>query len=516
MNIEIHKKAYALVAVCLYFVLSCRHGYAQDFKSQFERIQQFEQQGLLTNAVDACSDLLRQEWSYKERGTLLIERGNLRLKLKLYIEAEPDVKEAMRLLPPNPNLYKIQGNVLAGLGLYQESLASFAKAIQQAPKDDVLLANRAFVCLQFGFAAAAISDCSMAIDLNPNRISAYSLRAQGYMQQVNYALAAEDLKKVIELSKPNPASYMDYAKCLYSLGETNESLGFITKAAELRVADPGLQKCILASFFSELGDIKQALMFADQVAELEPKNGVVLVSRGALLMLMNDLDGAAVEIETGIQSWPQGSASDSALIDQDEAYRQQGLLHLVQGKYVSAKLDFDKAMEFNPDKSANYGLTGLSALAAILNGERALPLQITQRGVARNPGKAELACLFILCGGSLSKNMSDDLSQYSAELWPYPIVQYYLGHMSAAEVVTRAERSGIDGGEEQVCEACFYIGAKLLVDHQPEMARQYFVRAAEYGTLYWPYRQLARKQLKENCFAPLIRASESDGLSSRN
>jgi hypothetical protein len=64
---------------------------------------------------------------------------------------------------------------------------------------------------------------------------------------------------------------------------------------------------------------------------------------------------------------------------------------------------------------------------------------------------------------------------------------------------------------QQVCDAHFYIAAKLLVDHQPEKAREHFVKAAEYGTLYWPFRQLARKQLQENCLAPLVQGTKSNG-----
>jgi hypothetical protein len=80
-----------------------------------------------------------------------------------------------------------------------------------------------------------------------------------------------------------------------------------------------------------------------------------------------------------------------------------------------------------------------------------------------------------------------------------------------AEDVPYARRPTFDEGGDHVCEAYFYIGARLLVDHQPEKAREYFVKVAEYGTLYWPYRQLARKQLRENCLATLVQGSKSNG-----
>jgi tetratricopeptide (TPR) repeat protein len=436
-----HRRTRATVAIGLSLALACGHGYAQEFRSQFERIHQFEQQGLLTNALNLCSDLLQQHTDSKTRGTLLLERGNLRLKLKLFGDAEPDVEEAIRLLPPNPVYHQIQGNILAGLGRYKEAIASFTKALQLKPNDDVLLANRAHVHLQFGFAMPAISDCSMAIDLNPNRVSAHSVRAEAYMQQTDYAAAARDLRRVIEMAEPDANSCADYAKCLYLLGKTNESLSFLSKAAELTVADPGLQKCLMAGVLTEIGDVKRALMLLDLAVSLDPTNGVCLESHGSLRMLTNDLDAAAAEIEQGIKSWPHGPAPGSAVMNEDSAYRSQGWLHLLQGNYGLAKVDFEAAIATDPTVASCYGG---AVVVALLKGDRVSALQTAKRGMARCSSKAELACLCILCGDSLSKDTSEDLLQYSPELWPYPLVQYSLGHISAEHVITYARRPTFD------------------------------------------------------------------------
>jgi len=281
----------------------------------------------------------------------------------------------------------------------------------------------------------------------------------------------------------------------------------MNKAAQLASPNPGNQKCLIAGCLLEIGEVKSALIFSDQAIGSDPTNGSYLGTHAALLLLTNDIDGAMAETVRAIKSSWQKSPSDFYELKPESPYIDRGWGHILGGDYESAGLDFEQAVKLNPEDPSCYGG---GAIAAALKGDKNKAQQISGKGLEQCSDKSSLVCWYMLCGGIVSGDLKDDLLQYSPELWPYPLVRFYLGNMSAEEVIQRARGPGIDIGGQRLCEAYFSIGAKLLADGQPEKAKGYFVSAAQTGTAFWPDRQLAQKQLRDNCLAPLLPVSKSN------
>ena len=79
-------------------------------------------------------------------------------------------------------------------------------------------------------------------------------------------------------------------------------------------------------------------------------------------------------------------------------------------------------------------------------------------------------------GGSAlaDRSQSLDLSQ-----WPGPIIQYYLGTVSAADVFAAAKQGDPAYLADQACEAHFYVGELNLVSGRAAQAQPDLAQAAD-------------------------------------
>ncbi|XP_026552104.1 tetratricopeptide repeat protein 1 [Pseudonaja textilis] len=124
---------------------------------------------------------------------------------------------------------KEEGNKQFKNGEYKEAEDSYAKALQVCPAScntdrSILYSNRAAARMKQDKKEMAISDCSKALELNPNYIKALLRRAELYEKTEKLDEALEDYKNLLE---KDPSVYQAREACMRlpkEIEERNEKL----------------------------------------------------------------------------------------------------------------------------------------------------------------------------------------------------------------------------------------------------------------------------------------------------
>ncbi|XP_041658176.1 tetratricopeptide repeat protein 1 [Cheilinus undulatus] len=124
---------------------------------------------------------------------------------------------------------KEQGNAQFKSGDWEEAERSYKEALGLCPicfskERAVLFSNRAAARLHLDLKEKAISDCSRAIELNPDYVRALLRRAELYEQTEKLDEALEDYKKVLELDPNQTAARQACMRLPGQIQERNEKL----------------------------------------------------------------------------------------------------------------------------------------------------------------------------------------------------------------------------------------------------------------------------------------------------
>jgi len=115
---------------------------------------------------------------------------------------ETQARSAMRGSMPPAEYAKVQGNEHFKAGRMEEAMKAYSSAIalcdNNSPEGKVMAStiycNRAAVNRQLYMHDEVISDCSIAIRLDPSNVKAFIRRAQSYEAVEKYATALEDFE----------------------------------------------------------------------------------------------------------------------------------------------------------------------------------------------------------------------------------------------------------------------------------------------------------------------------------
>jgi lipoprotein NlpI len=89
------------------------------------------------------------------------------------------------------------------------------------------------------------------------------------------------------------------------------------------------------------------------------------------------------------------------------------------------------------------------------------------RGRAGKDGKDTLAASFV--------------AQLDETTWPAPVAAFYLGKLSAKQLLQKAENADAQKQTEQLCEAYYYIGQQLMIAGKKKQAREMFDKSVATG-----------------------------------
>ncbi len=196
------------------------------------------------------------------------------------------------------------------------------------------LLNRALEELQAGQFADAIDTLTEVVEIDPDNVTAYTLRGAAYAAQNNYQRAIDDFTRALAVVPYDWAVYVFRADTYANMGEPGEAMFDYDKALELNPR--------YVSAYQSRAAVHQSLGQTDE-AELDTLmvQGITQSNRGAYRDAVNTfsdviaLDGGANRISA-------------------YAYYNQGLTFFSLEDYESAIEDFTQALEIYPDMHDSY------------------------------------------------------------------------------------------------------------------------------------------------------------------
>nr|XP_015204828.1 PREDICTED: tetratricopeptide repeat protein 1 isoform X2 [Lepisosteus oculatus] len=164
----------------------------EDLELKPEEAPEFDEEHLRELEKDLTEE---EKESRRDEGMKLKERGNEQFKKGEHSEAEESYTAALRICP-----------------------------VCYSKERSILFSNRAAACLKLDKKEKAISDCTKAIDLNPNYVRAILRRAELYEKTDKLDEALEDYKAVLE---KDPTVHQAREACMRlpeQITERNEKL----------------------------------------------------------------------------------------------------------------------------------------------------------------------------------------------------------------------------------------------------------------------------------------------------
>ena len=229
-----------------------------------------------------------------------------------------------------------------------KQLKRFDKLIEKSDNDFELYKERGDLRAELGLYNEAIDDYKKALELNPN----YNEAKQALKRTVNDLDIHNFINNnsLIENdSGKDSGYYFDKAYKFYEEGKYKESIVYYSKTIEL---DTNYS----AAYFYRgatkniLGQYEEAIKDYDKAIELDHNDSKAYYSRGYAKDDLGQYEEAIKDFDKAIELDPNYSA----------AYFYRGATKNILGQFEEAIKDFDKAIEIDPNDSYAYNSRGVS------------------------------------------------------------------------------------------------------------------------------------------------------------
>lgn len=196
--------------------------------------------------------------------------------------ATEEFQKVSELDPKDVSALVILGQLQAAAGDLDAATRTMDKALVIEPDNEDALVTRASLYAEKGDAKAAADMFERAAQKNPSAAS-WTRLAESYEQMKEYELAAEAVRKALELNPPNPdqlrkarASYLLSAGKYPEAAEAFEAI----VAEDSEDAEAWLR---LSQLRMQLGDLPKAREAAEKALQIQPDNFAVAYNEASLL-----------------------------------------------------------------------------------------------------------------------------------------------------------------------------------------------------------------------------------------
>lgn len=213
-------------------------------------------------------------WTLNNLSIESTDRSIALLQDEDYQKALKAADQAVTLNPLSPEAQYVRGEILSNLMRYKEAEECYNKALFFSPNDKDILTARAAVSLKIGKPEQTIKDTKQLM-----------------------AIGKEELKS---------SHYGNLATAYYKTGLPDEALKYYAEALQ---KDPTNVALHLGRGYCLAGKMKfaEALTLCNTLVNLFPENYEVLALRGYCRQSMQDLDGAAHDLDLAVKRAPQSS-----------------------------------------------------------------------------------------------------------------------------------------------------------------------------------------------------------------
>ena len=217
--------------------------------------------------------------------------------------------------------------------VWKDTITLWTRQIELYPdKDHPGYFNRAIGYADAGDYLSAVTDFTVSMELNPEKVGPYLGRGNALSALGDHARAIEDLTRAVELDPENPDAYLDRGVALNRSGDIVGAIRDFTRVLELKPDDVRAYNN-LGIAYTDLGSHAEALKYHSRAIELNPKYGPAFVNRGIAYALMGDHARAITDLTFAVELDPTIG----------DAFYNLALAQLNSGEVASAVRNFKKA-----------------------------------------------------------------------------------------------------------------------------------------------------------------------------
>lgn len=280
-------------------------------------------------------------------------------------------------------------------GSYSTSVEHFTRAIDLCPETDlgkkVMLNNRAAAREKLLEWSETVSDCTLALEIDPQYRRALVRRAKALEAQTDFAAALTDLTLVRQLDaangeEENAELLQSFDRVTKQIGNTHAALLWREKKEQQRIP-PGAE----LKLPQNLNSVRQYYYSFSQEAGMfrsPPSQSQVLASTEQLrnadaeaVLALAQMHKFRLELNEAFDLFKQAGAHKAASkqVKSEALCEQASLLHLC-GDFLSARERLDQAQALHPTVRGGIKL----ALLAVEDGDFELAKQLTGRVEAKD------------------------------------------------------------------------------------------------------------------------------------
>jgi tetratricopeptide (TPR) repeat protein len=439
-------------------------------------------------------------------------RGQAYVAKRDYDKAISDFDQSIRLNPSYVATYVSRGIAHHDLGDdFDRAISDFDQAIQLDPKNVKAYVYRSISYYRKNDLNYTIADLTQAIALDPKSVSAYSTRGNVYFNSGDYDNAIADYTRMVEAAvKPDDleAAYMNRATAYDGKDDYEHAIADYTEAIKIKPKDMS-PLVYRGAIFRKEGEYDLAIADFNKAEELCRQDlcndaGKVTVheERGLAFYAKDDYEHAIDDYNEAIKIAPKEVAP---LVNRGDAFRNLGIfskdeelcredacsngrtttraaetrgrVHDADDNLDHAIADYTRAIEIDPKSSGAYFARGrLELYTGALSKAHSDFSYVSQL----SPKDAYGALWLDITNkrSNLPSQLSDAVTQIDMTKWPAPVIRFYLGSLTAPDVLAAAENADVKTANGHVCEANFYTGELALLQGAKEEAMRLFKLAA--------------------------------------
>jgi len=265
--------------------------------------------------------------------------------------------------------------------------------------------------------------------------AAYVFRGKAQAQRNELKAAIQDFSEALKIDPRATDALYNRGAAYALMGQSGPALGDFAQVLELASNDPDTL-FYRALIYVNQGKTEAAVKDLSGVLKQRPDDGVSRLQRAGLLIALQRNEDAIADLDQLLKQ-------DPAALD---ARYSRGRAAMLKGDNAAAAEDFESLMQARKD-----------------NPYAALRLYITR---ARG-GRTDAAPLDAAARA------------YPPEQWPMPVVAFYQGKMSEADLLAAAQASDAATKANLTAETRYYLGQWALLQGDAKAARQHFDAAVK-------------------------------------
>jgi len=269
----------------------------------------------------------------------LIKTGNFLRELRRHSDAIALYEQAIQIEPDNCDAYAQMSVSMGELGHLDAALGCCKIALEIDPQSSIAYYHQALLEMQRGHDTEALNLLDSALRFKPQLLAAWIGKGVILIKKRQFGPAKSHFDRAIELGASGPEVFQNRALCLKELGELNKAIDDLETALDL---DPtnGLSLMTLGTISHDLKRYEAALHLYTQAIQHCPDRVEAYSNLGAVLFDLNRHEDARITLEAALEIDPK-------LVN---AWSNLGANLKMLYRFEEALNAYDRVLELNPQQ----------------------------------------------------------------------------------------------------------------------------------------------------------------------